>query len=499
MIRMTNKARHWPIILGMVLLGVLAAPAAALVGYETRITGGPSMHTWPSISGNLIVYEDDRSGNVDIYLYNISSGIEKRLTNQPCDHYWPKIFGDRVVWWDNRSGANNFDVFMYNVTTGVETRITSESQNQENADLYKDRIVWMDKRSGNFDVHLFNTTTGSETQITNDPADQWEPQIWGDRIVWMDNRSDPGYDPGQYFDYYSFDLSTRTEKPITTQGWAWYGGIYGNRLVWSQWRPDSGYPGGYNEQIYLYDFSAGSETRVTSDASNHWYPKIYGDRIVWEDDRNGADSNWDIFLYNITTGTEDQVTTLTQAQMNPVISGDRIVYEDYRDGNSQVFLYTIITKPVPDFTSNVTVGSAPLTVKFTDTTPGNVTGWLWNFGDGNTSPLQNPVHTYTQQGSYTVNLTAMNAAGSGFTSRIGSITVTQGIIPLPGFSKPPTDTNGDGRYEDLDGDGNLRFNDVVVFFRNMEWVAVNEPIPAFDLNGNGRIDFADVVRVFREL
>ncbi|HMA05086.1 MAG TPA: PKD domain-containing protein [Methanomicrobiales archaeon] len=486
--------------LAAVLFCVLGSPAMALAGYEARITSGPSQHTWPSLSGDLIAFEDDRNGQVDIYLFNLSSGGEQRLTDEPGEHYWPKIYGDRVVWWENRSGVDNFDVFMYNVTTGVETRITSDPANQENADLYRDRIVWMDRRSGNFDVYLYNTTVGSETRITDDPADQWEPQVWGDRIVWMDNRSNPGYDPSAgYFDYYTYDLSTRTEQAVTTQGWAWYGGLSGDRLVWSQWRPDSGYPGGYNEQIYLYDFSTGTETRVTSDASNHWYPKVFGDRIVWEDDRNGADSNWDIFLYNATTGTEDQVTSLPAAQMNPVIWGDRIAYEDYRDGNSQIFLYTLISRPIADFAANASTGPAPLAVQFIDRTAGNVTGWLWDFGDGTTSKDRNPVHTYAQPGSYAVSLTATNEAGSDTATRSDAIIATRGILPLPGFVLPPTDPDADGKYEDLTGDGQLRFNDVVAFFKNMKWIAGNEPIPAFDMNGNGRIDFNDVVKLFQEL
>ncbi len=428
---MERTGTHLSILLLWAVAGILISPAAAMIGYETRITSGPSQHTWPAISGDLVGYEDDRNGTVDIYLYNLSSGIEKRLTTDPSPvvHYWPKIYQDRVVWWDNRFG--NFDIFQFNVTTGVTSRITTDPRNQENADLYGDRIVWMDKRSGNFDTFLYNTTTRAETRITADTADQWEPEIWGDHIIWMDNRSNPGYDPdAQYFDIYTYDLTTRTESPITTQGWAWYGGISGNLAVWSQWRPDSSYPGGQNEQIYLHDFATGSETRITSDASNHWYPKIFGDRVVWEDDRNGADTNWDIFVFNTTTGREEQVTSNPSAQMNAAIWGDRIVYEDYRDGNSQIFLYTMITKPVPQFTSDVTGGSAPLAVKFTDTTLGNVTGWLWDFGDGSTSLLQNPGHTYQNPGSYTVSLTATNAAGS------GSISKSRVYDHHPGYRSP---------------------------------------------------------------
>lgn len=49
---------------------------------------------------------------------------------------------------------------------------------------------------------------------------------------------------------------------------------------------------------------------------------------------------------------------------------------------------------------------------FADQSLGNPTSWLWDFGDGSTSTLQNPTHTYASPGSYTVCLTATNACGS---------------------------------------------------------------------------------------
>jgi PKD repeat protein len=55
------------------------------------------------------------------------------------------------------------------------------------------------------------------------------------------------------------------------------------------------------------------------------------------------------------------------------------------------------------------VGSA---VQFTDTSTGNPTSWQWNFGDGTTSNAQNPSHSFTTTGSYTVTLTANNSFGS---------------------------------------------------------------------------------------
>ncbi len=70
---------------------------------------------------------------------------------------------------------------------------------------------------------------------------------------------------------------------------------------------------------------------------------------------------------------------------------------------------------------------------------------------------------------------------------------------MPGGIGVPTDTDGDGRYEDVNGNGREDFADVVLYFNQMGWIAANEPVAAFDLNGNGRIDFADVVALFNRL
>jgi len=50
-------------------------------------------------------------------------------------------------------------------------------------------------------------------------------------------------------------------------------------------------------------------------------------------------------------------------------------------------------------------------VNFTDLT-GSAISWSWDFGDGNTSSVQNPTHNYLQTGNYTVQLAVTNCAGS---------------------------------------------------------------------------------------
>jgi len=54
--------------------------------------------------------------------------------------------------------------------------------------------------------------------------------------------------------------------------------------------------------------------------------------------------------------------------------------------------------------ADVTTGTAPLTVSFIDSSYVPTTNWNWTFGDGDTSPDQNPVHMYANPGVYDVAL-----------------------------------------------------------------------------------------------
>jgi hypothetical protein len=94
-----------------------------------------------------------------------------------------------------------------------------------------------------------------------------------------------------------------------------------------------------------------------------------------------------------------------------------------------VFLTTVQA----DFTQNVTSGAAPLTVQFTDRSSGRPNTWLWDFGDGSSSNLRNPIHTYTRAGTYTVTLTAGTAYDQGSVhSGISTVIHKENLISVTG-------------------------------------------------------------------
>lgn len=93
-----------------------------------------------------------------------------------------------------------------------------------------------------------------------------------------------------------------------------------------------------------------------------------------------------------------------------------------------------------DFAANIVVGASPLTVQFTDASTGvGTTAWNWDFGDGGTSQLQHPVHTYFQDGAYNVRLRITTANGVLVKQRNGYIRV--GVTPrvaMIGGELPPS-------------------------------------------------------------
>jgi alpha-tubulin suppressor-like RCC1 family protein len=68
--------------------------------------------------------------------------------------------------------------------------------------------------------------------------------------------------------------------------------------------------------------------------------------------------------------------------------------------------------PLAQYIAEPAWGTRPLTVTFTDVSVGNITTWLWDFGDGTTGTLPNASHAYTKSGVYTVKLTASGPDGT---------------------------------------------------------------------------------------
>ncbi|GIK27489.1 MAG: hypothetical protein BroJett007_06270 [Chloroflexota bacterium] len=96
-----------------------------------------------------------------------------------------------------------------------------------------------------------------------------------------------------------------------------------------------------------------------------------------------------------------------------------------------------VPPPQANFTPTNTGGIAPLSIQYTDTSQGQITSRLWEFGDGTTSTDQNPIHQFVNPGVYTVRLTVNGPGGTA--SLTGTVTVTRAPqAPEARFTANPT-------------------------------------------------------------
>ncbi|RXA17824.1 PKD domain-containing protein [Methanosarcina sp. MSH10X1] len=430
-------------------------------GKETQITGNHSC-SWPAIYSDRIVWIDGRNGSDEVYTYNVSTGTETRTgASDSTNEGWKQdltTYEDKIIWqtWHGDWG----DIYVYDLSTASETRINTSNSSQGNPSIYGDSMVWTNVSNGSSYIFMYNLSTSAVTQIT--PTESaYCPDIYGDRIVYLKGNN-----------LYLYNVSASIETQISyNESLKASPDIYGDRIVWQDYRNG-------NCDIYMYDLSTGQEVRITADKSDQLNPAIYGDRIVWQDSRNTDLNNYyrEIYMYdlsdkpivpfasftiNVTSGSGNvPLTVLFTDTSNG--GAPSSWYWDFGDGiNSKhshtathtftkVGIYNVsltvandagssmvkkinciaVTPPqapVADFFSpqvnQANVHGIPTnkTLSFFDNSTGSPASWLWDFGDGGTSTVQNPAHIYSAMGGYTVTLTVANSAGSNTTSKYGYV------------------------------------------------------------------------------
>lgn len=122
--------------------------------------------------------------------------------------------------------------------------------------------------------------------------------------------------------------------------------------------------------------------------------------------------------------------------VSPIISTSYVVSATSPQGcvGYDTLDITVIPAPVVAFSFNI----VSQVVTFTDNSTGAIT-WSWDFGDGDTSDIQNPVHYYAALGTYTVTLTISDGVCSNTITQtvvittigLESIDATMGLMLFP--------------------------------------------------------------------
>jgi PKD repeat protein len=282
-------------------------------------------------------------------------------------------------------------------------------------------------------------------EVTNYPWDTWninhaDQNWWIDQCTRYTDTCQLNGSPGYMDDLFSGSI------PGVTNGFDWYevdGGRQDYTQWWNQCReltvelsaikiiPDA-------ELINHYNYNVRS-------LLNFMESSLYGIRGVITDNCTGLPVKAKVFISGhdfdssfvyssadvgnyhrpIAAGTYN-ITYSAPGYASQTISGVNVA------GYNSIATVNVVMvqlAPTTNFVSTSPAGCTG-TIDFTDVTGGGVSSWTWDFGDGFTSTVQNPSHTYASSGTYTVTLTTTNCAGTDAEIKINYVTVTVAPAPL---------------------------------------------------------------------
>jgi hypothetical protein len=147
------------------------------------------------------------------------------------------------------------------------------------------------------------------------------------------------------------------------------------------------------------------------------------------------------YVYTWSPGTNLSSTSVANPIADPgsSISYTLQVVDANNCTSASTVAVTVSSTPISAFTFNAT----GLSMVFSDQSVGTVTNWFWDFGDGNTSTLQNPTHTYAANGQYTVCLTAFNNnCGQQSCILISALVGIDNALTIPGLTVFPNPYQG---------------------------------------------------------
>ncbi|MBZ0279112.1 MAG: hypothetical protein K8L97_00145 [Anaerolineae bacterium] len=286
-----------------------------------RLTEELTIHTFPQISGNAVIWLSGEDLERELFLYEIDTAQTTQLTTNQLYESDPQIHNGQVVWAADETGEGVLytgEIFLYDHAAGTITQITDTNEGNFSPQIYNGRIVWVGTEMGQPYIMLYDG--GIITQISDDASISSNPQINDRWIVWM---AETDGNPDRIMLY---DLESRAITQLG-EGVRFPPDLSAEGMVWATHDGD-------NRDIFWYD--GDTIHPITADDEDDSAPSLSGDEIVWS---RSVDGETNIFHYQISTATLSQLTT-TDYNYTPTIEDGNVVWTGNADiHGGDIFLY----------------------------------------------------------------------------------------------------------------------------------------------------------------
>lgn len=320
---------------------VFTLPMASIVSSAEQndfpLTSAPFNQINPAIYGDIVVWQDNRNGNWDIYGYNLSTKEEFQITADDHDQYLPTIYGDIVVWIDSGDESKG-SIYCYDLLTGQETLMPTAATVYSAPAISGNTVIWEGHLEGEWGIIAHNLSTDEEFLIPLPSFFVGDPAISGDSVVWSEEKH-------ERLSIQGFNLQERKKISIPSTLITFSldedqmnPRIYNEIIVWTE-----------GNIIHALNLETRKETRIAemktcSYSSEEESLAVYKDIIVWGDCRTGREN---MFGYNISTKKGFQITSQGSVKGPPAIYGDIVVWQDSRNGDWDIYGFDLTSPVIP--------------------------------------------------------------------------------------------------------------------------------------------------------
>lgn len=154
-------------------------------GVVRKLDTNPAEQWDPDIWDNLIVWEDWRADNPDIYAFDLNTDREAATSTLPSYQERPRIWEKIIIWHDYYQNA----IYYFDLKTKEEGFLDYQSYlfSQTNQDIADYIAVWQDDRSGNWDIYGYNFRTRQPFAVYAASGNQTNPRVSKNYVVWEDD------------------------------------------------------------------------------------------------------------------------------------------------------------------------------------------------------------------------------------------------------------------------------------------------------------------------
>jgi uncharacterized protein (TIGR02145 family) len=404
---------------------------------------------WVEFGRIYYIPEPDFTGTPTVGMVPLSVSFTDQTTYNPTDWVWE--FGD------GGTSTEQNPTYTYNYPGVYSVKLTAINSNGTDSIAKEDYVV-----VGLVDM---NTPCPEMPTVTDVDGNEYNTVQIGDQCWMKENLKVSKYADGTEIDhvqdasgwsglsYASKAYCYNNNEPSSDYGYLYTWGAAtnginkGNYPIVQGICPDGWHVPSNSEYSILFNYLGGSIVAGgwMKEAENlHWNnPNLGASNLSGFSALGGGYRNNDGSFLNFRSLSRNWISEQAGSSMGyfAYLTNSSTTAKNYTSYYKNLGISVRCIKNTEDapevyFSADTTFGNPPCEIVFTDLSSNNPTVWEWDFGDGFTSTIQNPSHTYNDIGLYTVILKAYN--GGGLSTEVKEDYIQVDGLPTSNFS---SDTN----------------------------------------------------------